>query len=91
MSELRRGSGLGEHLVSLCHRNEASLAGLRSRDGPVVLGTGDQVLESQASASEDKGIKGPSKLPKVMMKLGLQWCSPTVFMSWHTEKMIILY
>lgn len=49
---------------------------LKSRDGPVVLGTGHQAPESQANVPEDRGTKGHLKVPKAMMNLGPEWGSP---------------
>ena len=72
VSEPKRGS----ELVSHCHENKASLASLKSKDGPAVLRTGHQVLESQANVPKDKGTKGPIKVPKATANLGQEWCSP---------------
>ena len=59
-------------------------ASLKSKDGPVVLGTGDQVLERESSKhTEDRGSKGPFKIPKAKMNLDLERSFPTLFMSWH--------
>lgn len=64
-------------------------ASLKCKDGPVVWGNGDQVLERESSKhTVDRGSKGPFKIPKAKMNLDLERSFPTL-LSWHTQKMII--
>ena len=49
---------------------------LKSKDGPVVLGTGNQVLERESS-TQNWGSEGCFEIPKAKLNLSLQRCFPT--------------
>lgn len=72
---------------------------LKSEDGPVVLGTGNRVLERESS-TQNWGSEGCFEIPKAKLNLSLQRCFPTysspstcgkwsfVFYVWDTNEAI---